>query len=45
MTVFSNMWEILLVDDEPDVLSVSKLAMKNFEVYGLPLKIQTAGPR
>ncbi len=30
------------MDDEPDVLSVSKLAMKNFEVYGLPLKIYTA---
>ncbi|MDX1520478.1 MAG: response regulator receiver protein, partial [Anaerolineae bacterium] len=37
-----NQWEILLVDDEPDVLSVSKLAMRNFEVYGLPLVIHTA---
>lgn len=40
--MFFNEWEILLVDDEPDVLTVSKLAMKNFEVYGLPLKIHTA---
>lgn len=41
--MFFKEWEILLVDDEPDVLSVSKLAMQNFEVYGLPLKIHTAG--
>jgi hypothetical protein len=32
-------WTILLVDDEPDVLAISKLAMKGFDVYGLPLKI------
>ncbi|MCB0168797.1 MAG: response regulator receiver protein [Anaerolineae bacterium] len=35
-------WELLLVDDEADVLSISKLAMKEFKVYGLPLKIHTA---
>ena len=35
-------WEILLVDDEPDVLSVSKLAMRNFEVFGIPVKLHTA---
>ncbi len=40
--MFYTQWEILLVDDEPDVLSISKLAMQNFEVYGLPLKIHTA---
>jgi CheY-like chemotaxis protein len=34
-----------LVDDEPDVLAVSKLAMKNFAVYGLPLKIYTAASK
>jgi len=33
---------VLLVDDEPDVLAVSKLAMRNFTVYGLPLRIYTA---
>lgn len=43
--MFFREWEVLLVDDEPDVLSVSKLAMKYFEVYGLPLKIQTAGSK
>ena len=40
--MFFNEWEILLVDDEPDVLAISKLAMQNFDVYGLPLKIETA---
>ena len=40
--MFFKHWPVLLVDDEPDVLSVSKLAMKNFEVFGLPLKIYTA---
>ncbi len=43
--MFFKWWEVLLVDDEPDVLSVSKLAMKNFEVYGLPVKIHTAGSK
>ncbi|MCB0064721.1 MAG: hypothetical protein KDE19_21505, partial [Caldilineaceae bacterium] len=40
-----NEWDVLLVDDEPDVLSVSKLAMRDFEVYGLPLKIHTAASK
>ena len=35
-------WEILIVDDEQDVLDSSRLVMKNFRVYGLPLKIHTA---
>jgi CheY-like chemotaxis protein len=43
--MFFKHWPVLLVDDEPDVLSVSKLAMKNFEVYGLPLKIYTAASK
>jgi CheY-like chemotaxis protein len=43
--VFIKEWQILLVDDEPDVLTVSKLAMKNFEVYGLPLRIHTAASK
>jgi hypothetical protein len=40
-----NPWEVLLVDDEPDVLAVSKLAMRSFEVYGLPLTIHTAASK
>lgn len=39
MSIFMNEWNILLVDDEPDVLNVSKLAMHNFEVNGRPLKL------
>src|ERR671933_2524242 len=33
---------VLLVDDEPDVLRVSKIAMRNFEVFGMPITIYTA---
>jgi hypothetical protein len=40
--MFFKYWPVLLVDDEPDVLTISILAMKDFEVYGLPLKIFTA---
>jgi CheY-like chemotaxis protein len=40
--MFFKYWPVLLVDDEPDVLTISHLAMKSFEVYGLPLKIFTA---
>lgn len=40
--MFFKYWPVLLVDDEPDVLTISILAMKGFEVYGLPLKIFTA---
>ena len=40
--MFVREWEILLVDDEPDVLSVSKLAMKNIVVDGAGLRIHTA---
>jgi CheY-like chemotaxis protein len=40
--MFFKYWPVLLVDDEPDVLTISRVAMKNFEVYGLPLKIYTA---
>lgn len=35
-------WDVLIVDDEPDVLALSKLAMEDFEVYGLPLALHTA---
>jgi CheY-like chemotaxis protein len=43
--MFFKEWTILLVDDEPDVLAISKLAMKGFDVYGLPLKIYTAASK
>lgn len=40
--MFFKEWEILIVDDEPDVLQVSRLAMRHFEVYGIPLRLHTA---
>jgi CheY-like chemotaxis protein len=39
--MFNKEWEILLVDDDPDVLAISKLAMRSFNVYGIPLKIHS----
>ena len=32
-------WSILVVDDEPDVLAVTRLALKTIQVYGIPLRI------
>jgi CheY-like chemotaxis protein len=43
--MFFKEWPVLLVDDEPDVLAVSKLSMRHFDVYGLPLKIYTAASK
>jgi CheY-like chemotaxis protein len=40
--MFEKEWPILLVDDDPDVLKVSTLAMKNFQVDGHPVKLYTA---
>lgn len=40
--MFFKEWEVLLVDDDPDVLQVSRLAMRHFEVYGVPLRLHTA---
>ena len=42
MSIGPKHWNVLLVDDEPDVLNVSKLAMQDFTVYGLPVRINTA---
>lgn len=38
-------WNVLLVDDEPDVLTVTKLALRDMKVYDLPLKIHTAASK
>ena len=38
-------WPILLVDDEPDVLRMSELAMSDFTVYDLPIKLYTAASK
>jgi CheY-like chemotaxis protein len=32
-------WDVLVVDDEPDVLAVTRLALKPVLVYGIPLRI------
>jgi CheY-like chemotaxis protein len=40
--MFFNEWHILIVDDEPDVLAVTKLALKDVRVYGLPVVLHTA---
>lgn len=39
---YFTQWDILIVDDEPDVLTISKLAMEEFNVYGLPVVLHTA---
>ena len=41
--MFQKEWEVLVVDDDPDVLAVSKLALRSVKVYGVPLKIHTCG--
>jgi CheY-like chemotaxis protein len=40
--MFEKEIPVLLVDDEPDILAVSQLAMKDFEVFGLPVRLYTA---
>jgi CheY-like chemotaxis protein len=40
--MFQTEWPVLLVDDDPDVLAVSKLAMKSFEIDGVPIRLFTA---
>jgi CheY-like chemotaxis protein len=43
--MFFNEWNILVVDDEPDVLAVTRLALRDVTVYGLPVKIHTAASK
>jgi len=43
--MFFKEWEVLIVDDEPDVFQVSRLAMRHFEVYGIPLRLHTAASK
>jgi CheY-like chemotaxis protein len=40
--MFAKEITVLAVDDEPDVLSVTKLALRSMNVGGLPLKVYTA---
>ena len=43
--MFEKEWPILVVDDDPDVLKVSTLAMKNFRIDGYPVRLHTAAAR
>jgi CheY-like chemotaxis protein len=43
--MYQKHWEVLLVDDEPEVLSVSKLALKRIRGCGLPLNIHTCASK
>jgi CheY-like chemotaxis protein len=40
-----NYFDVLLVDDEPDVLQVSKLALKNAKYLDVPLRIHVAATK
>jgi len=35
-------FHVLLVDDEPDVHEISRLAMRQFRVFGLPIRVHSA---
>ncbi|MFO1496165.1 MAG: hypothetical protein U1F26_16070 [Lysobacterales bacterium] len=37
-----NEFHVVLVDDEPDVHEISRLAMRQFRVYGLPVRLHSA---
>ena len=37
--MFQKEWEVLIVDDDPDVLAVSRLALRGVKVWGVPLKL------
>ncbi|MGC2660910.1 MAG: hypothetical protein WA324_23395 [Bryobacteraceae bacterium] len=43
--MFFKEWEVLLVDDDSDVTSITKLAMRRFDVYGIPLRLTTAASK
>jgi CheY-like chemotaxis protein len=40
-----NEFHVVLVDDEPDVHEISRLAMRQFRVYGLPIKLHSAASK
>jgi CheY-like chemotaxis protein len=37
--MFTKLWNVLVVDDEPDVLAVTRLALKRMSCYGVPVKL------
>ena len=42
MLLFAREWPVLLVDDDPDILAISRLAMRGVEVDGVPIALHTA---
>ena len=38
-------FHVVLVDDEPDVHEISRLAMRPFRVYGLPIRLHSAASK
>jgi CheY-like chemotaxis protein len=40
--LYNTQFNILAVDDEPDVLSLTKMLLRDVEVYGLPVHVETA---
>jgi CheY-like chemotaxis protein len=38
-------FNVLLVDDEADILSISKIALRHIRVWGIPLKIHTCASK
>jgi CheY-like chemotaxis protein len=38
-------WPVLVVDDEPDVLAVTRLVLKDVHVDGVPIKLHTAASK
>lgn len=38
-------FNVVLVDDEPDVHEISRLAMRHFRVYGLPVRLHSASSK
>ncbi|MBS2036940.1 response regulator receiver protein [bacterium] len=43
--MFQKEWEVLVVDDDPDVLEISRLALKSVNIYGAPLKLHLCGSK
>lgn len=38
-------WRVLIVDDDPDVLQLTRLALKNMQVEGVPVRLYTAASK
>jgi CheY-like chemotaxis protein len=43
--MLQKVWPVLIVDDEPDVLAVTRLVLKDVQVDGVPLQLHTAASK